>query len=170
MAAVVVQLQRGEQRVHSESRRPHATLACAAGPSSSCTPPPGRARRRSPTRSAPIPPPSSKGEAVPSRLGPARDSHDPFAAQIGRPCCQPNPPSESRISLRPRTAGRPYELVEAVGIEPTSGNPRRQASTSIADYLLLSLLGPPIGGISERPAPKVSSRTPEQGLGPVTRI
>ena len=62
------------------------------------------------------------------------------------------------------------ELVEAVGIEPTSESPRRQASTSIADYLLLSLLGPPIGGISERPAPKVSSRTPEQGLGPVTRI
>ena len=38
------------------------------------------------------------------------------------------------------------------------------------EHLLLSLLGPPIGGISERPAPKVSSRTPEQGLGPVTRI
>src|SRR5262245_25145341 len=61
-------------------------------------------------------------------------------------------------------------LVEAVGIEPTSGNPRRQASTSIADYLLLSLPGPPIGRISERPAPAFSSRTPERGLGPVTRM
>ena len=73
----------------------------------------------------------------------------------------------------PRDLGRRFdlaELVEAVGIEPTSESPRRQASTSIADYLLLSLLGPPTGGISERPAPKVSSRTPEQGLGPVTRI
>jgi hypothetical protein len=44
-------------------------------------------------------------------------------------------------------------LVEAVGIEPTSGNPQQQASTSIADSLLLSPLGSPTGRISEQPAP-----------------
>ena len=81
-----------------------------------------------------------------------------------------SPPSESRTSRDLERRFDLMKLVEAVGIEPTSESPRRQASTSIADYLLLSLLGPPIGGISERPAPKVSSRTPEQGLGPVTRI
>jgi hypothetical protein len=45
-------------------------------------------------------------------------------------------------------------LVEAVGIEPTSGNPLRQASTSIAGYLLLSPPLPPTGWLSGRPAPK----------------
>jgi len=44
-------------------------------------------------------------------------------------------------------------LVEAVGIEPTSGNPRRQASTSLAGFLQLSPLSPPTGGLLERPAP-----------------
>src|SRR5207249_11973618 len=71
----------------------------------------------------------------------------------------------------PRSArgfGRRFELitlVEAVGIEPTSGNPRRQASTSIADFLLLSPPGPPIGGISERPAPISLAPHPGAGLG-----
>lgn len=45
-------------------------------------------------------------------------------------------------------------LVEAVGIEPTSGNPPRQASTSIAGSFLLSPPLPPTGWLSGRPAPK----------------
>jgi len=44
-------------------------------------------------------------------------------------------------------------MVEAVGIEPTSGNPLRQASTSIAGCLLLSPPLPPTGWLSGRPAP-----------------
>jgi hypothetical protein len=44
------------------------------------------------------------------------------------------------------------EMVEAVGIEPTSGNPPRQASTSIAGCLLLSPPLPPTGWLSGRPA------------------
>jgi len=36
-------------------------------------------------------------------------------------------------------------LVEAAGIEPASGNPPRQASTSIAGFLLLSPPGTPTG-------------------------
>src|SRR5207244_10643959 len=49
------------------------------------------------------------------------------------------------------------ELVEAVGIEPTSGNPQPQASTSIADLLYcFSPRGTPIGRITARPASKVS--------------
>jgi len=62
-------------------------------------------------------------------------------------------PPGPRSAQGPGTRFDLVALVEAVGIEPTSESPRRQASTSIADYLLLSLLDPPIGGISERPAP-----------------
>jgi len=43
-------------------------------------------------------------------------------------------------------------MVEAVGIEPTSGNPQQQASTSIAGFLLLSPPDPPTGRISGQPA------------------
>jgi hypothetical protein len=44
-------------------------------------------------------------------------------------------------------------MVEAVGIEPTSGNPQPQASTSIADLLYcFSPRGTPIGRITARPA------------------
>src|SRR4029077_5851950 len=35
------------------------------------------------------------------------------------------------------------EMVEAVGIEPTSGNPRQQASTSLAGYLVRLASRPP---------------------------
>jgi len=44
-------------------------------------------------------------------------------------------------------------MVEAVGIEPTSGNPQQQASTSIAGSLVLSPPLPPTGWLSGRPAP-----------------
>ena len=82
---------------------------------------------------------------------------------------RPPTPSELKKRHRPTRpqlrgpAGRRLQVVEAVGIEPTSGNPRRQASTSIADYLVLSLPGPPIGRITGRPAPK--SLTPHPGAG-----
>jgi len=47
--------------------------------------------------------------------------------------------------------------VEAVGIEPTSGNPQPQASTSIADLrYCFSPRGTPIGRITAGPASKVS--------------
>ena len=49
------------------------------------------------------------------------------------------------------------ELVEAVGIEPTSGNPQPQASTSIVDLrYCFSPRGTPIDRITARPASKVS--------------
>ena len=49
------------------------------------------------------------------------------------------------------------ELVEAVGIEPTSGNPQLQASTSIADLLYgVSSRGTPVGRIAAEPASLVS--------------
>jgi len=44
-------------------------------------------------------------------------------------------------------------MVEAVGIEPTSGNPQQQASTSIAGSLVLSPPLPPTGWLSGWPAP-----------------
>src|SRR5881296_2544699 len=48
-------------------------------------------------------------------------------------------------------------LVEAVGIEPTSGNPQPQASTSIADLLYgVSFRGTPVGRIAAEPASLVS--------------
>jgi len=48
-------------------------------------------------------------------------------------------------------------MVEAVGIEPKSGNPQPQASTSIADLLYcFSPRGTPIGRITAQPASKVS--------------
>src|SRR5437867_347188 len=68
---------------------------------------------------------------------------------------QPDPPARSRLPLGEDLEGR--ELVEAVGIEPTSGNPQPQASTSIADLLYcFSPRGTPIGRITARPASKVS--------------
>src|SRR6202162_1486529 len=56
-------------------------------------------------------------------------------------------------------------LVEAVGIEPTSGNPPRQASTSIAGCLVLSPPIPPTGWLSGRPAPKSLAPHPRAGCG-----
>jgi hypothetical protein len=56
-------------------------------------------------------------------------------------------------------------LVEAVGIEPTSGNPPRQASTSIAGCLVLSPPIPPTGWLSGRPAPKSLAPHPRAGFG-----
>jgi len=48
-------------------------------------------------------------------------------------------------------------LVEAVGIEPTSGNPQPQASTSIAELLYgVSSPGTPLGRIAGGPASYVS--------------
>jgi hypothetical protein len=57
----------------------------------------------------------------------------------------------------PRLDHVPVMLVEAVGIEPTSGNPQPQASTSIADLLYsVSSRGTPIGKITAGPASLVS--------------
>jgi hypothetical protein len=56
-------------------------------------------------------------------------------------------------------------LVEAVGIEPTSGNPQPQASTPIAGLLYgLSSRGTPIGRITARPA-SLSRSCPEARFG-----
>src|SRR3989442_14977164 len=55
------------------------------------------------------------------------------------------------------------EMVEAVGIEPTSGNPQQQASTSIAGSLVLSPPLPPTGWLSGRPAPRRSRLLPKSG-------
>jgi len=56
-------------------------------------------------------------------------------------------------------------MVEAVGIEPTSGNPQPQASTSIADLLYcFSPRGTPIGRITAQPASK-SRPSPEARFG-----
>src|SRR5262249_59538087 len=52
---------------------------------------------------------------------------------------------------------RRRELVEAVGIEPTSGNPQPQASTSIVDLrYCFSPRGTPLDRITARPASQVS--------------
>lgn len=62
------------------------------------------------------------------------------------------------------------KMVEAVGIEPTSGNPRQQASTSLAGYLLRLASRPPnrpghrsASSCRSRPAPRsrVWSQSPE---------
>jgi hypothetical protein len=56
-----------------------------------------------------------------------------------------------------RADDKPVKLVEAVGIEPTSGNPQPQASTSIADLLYgVSSRGTPVGRITAGPASMVS--------------
>jgi hypothetical protein len=110
------------------------------------------------------------------------------AVQVTAPsttsCSTPiGPPSTTRVSARrcgwrgrnrpsgPRTRRGPggrfelVALVEAVGIEPTSGNPWQQASTSIAGFLLLSLPGSPTGRISGQPAPEDLAPHPGAGLG-----
>jgi hypothetical protein len=84
--------------------------------------------------------------------------------QIGKPYYQ------AETALRVQGPGGRFELValvEAVGIEPTSGNPPRQASTSIAGCLLLSPPLPPTGWLSGRPAPKSLAPHPRAGFGAV---
>jgi hypothetical protein len=57
---------------------------------------------------------------------------------------KPKPPSESWNWSKTRRAARLLlQMVEAVGIEPTSGNPRQQASTSLAGYLVRLASRPP---------------------------
>ena len=90
-----------------------------------------------------------------SRRGPIEDELLRWADDRNRP----------RGSRGASPRGRSLQMVEAVGIEPTSGNPQQQASTSIADFLQLSLPGPPIGGISRRPAPNDLVPHPGARLG-----
>src|SRR5262249_37005596 len=138
-------------------RPPSGWCRCARTPS-------GRGRRRRRRRSATASPTGS------SRASPRRDpgAGAPATAEArGRTAVLP---STNRHPSRrsPRPLGQRFELiarVEAVGIEPTSGNPWRQASTSIADFLLLSLPGPPTGWISGRPAPKDLAPHPGAGIG-----
>ena len=111
-----------------------------------------------------------EGETVTSALvlrrtlGPVRLT--PGTPQVGRPYYQ----AETAVRVlelieTPDGGSDSLHLVEAVGIEPTSGNPRQQASTSIADLLLLSPPGPPTGWISGQPAPQDLAPHPGAGLG-----
>src|SRR5262245_50244803 len=62
-------------------------------------------------------------------------------------------------------------LVEAVGIEPTSGNPQPQASTPIADLSYGSLAPRPSGRQDDREASLIVLALPlRQGSEPATRI
>ena len=97
-------------------------------------------------------------------LGPVRLV--PVKPEIGKAYYQAETALQVLDLLKTPEGGSTWlRLVEAVGIEPTSGNPWRQASTSIADFLLLSLPGPPIGGISGWPAPESLAPHPGAGIG-----
>jgi hypothetical protein len=109
---------------------------------------------------------SADGHLRPSAAGSHGGGH-PGAGANARRLTQAQASSEVETAVRvsrPRTAVR-VRLVEAVGIEPTSGNPRRQASTSIAGFLLLSPLDPPTGWIFEQPAPHDLAPHPGAGIG-----
>jgi hypothetical protein len=100
---------------------------------------------------------------------PARDEADALALEMVRHLLDP-----ARYRNRPAGPGTDpgpvgrfdfIKMVEAVGIEPTSGNPQPQASTSIAGFLLLSPPDAPTGWISGRPAPLGLTPHPGAGFG-----
>src|SRR2546427_1259338 len=89
----------------------------------------------------------------------------PIMPQDDRPDLQAEPPSSPGPGQRPGGRFDFIKMVEAVGIEPTAGNPQQKASTSIAGSLVLSPPFPPTGWLSGRPAPKDLAPYPRAGLG-----
>src|SRR6266536_3681654 len=105
---------------------------------------------------------SSVGPAAPTNLGvdppdadQARNRSDVLSSR--------NRPAGPGTDPRPGGRFDFIKMVEAVGIEPTSGNPQQQASTSIAGSLVLSPPLPPTGWLSGRPAPRRSRPLPKSG-------
>jgi len=88
-------------------------------------------------------------------LGPIRLI--PVTPQVGRPYYQAETALQVLELIQDPGGFEFIALVEAVGIEPTSGNPQPQASTSIVDLrYCFSPRGTPIDRITARPASKVS--------------
>src|SRR5438552_16246520 len=94
----------------------------------------------------------------------ASASRVPALRQSRRPHSQAETALQVLGPSRPRGRLGLDALVEAAGIEPASGNPWRQASTSIAGFLLLSPPGTPTGWISGRPASRGLAPHPETRL------